>query len=94
MVTEVVSLLRSIDAKVGRIADSLAALEKVEESKRYTKREAARVLGCSVKTVERRLKDGSLTASETAGRKRINGGSLKRFVHADDGRRAVSVLRI
>jgi excisionase family DNA binding protein len=94
MDAEALGLLRRIDSTLARIAESVAAIEIVEEQRSYSKREAARILGCSVRTIERRLSAGELTAVLTGQKVRVGGRSLKRMIGVATAQKSVCVVRL
>ena len=87
-------VLMSIDATLRRIAESVAAMELVDEHRSYTKRQAARILGSSVRTVERRINDGSLMKVGGGRIVRVSGQSLRQLLVAARAEGRVGVVRI
>lgn len=92
--SELVGLLRNIDGTLVRLAESVTALMTVDEDRNYSKREAARILGCSVRTIERRIRDGKLVAVSAGVFARVTGASMRRLQDMRHHAAAASVLKL
>ena len=95
---DALELLRSIDGNLERIVEVLAAMAFVDEERGYTKQEAARVLRCSIRTIERRVREGHLVAVRRGTKSRVTGRSLAAMMRATPApghrRTAVEVQRL
>lgn len=85
--------LESLHAEVTRIADCLSLLvsEEIDAGQRLSRREAARLLGCSLKTVDRRIRSGDLEIVRHGRSIRVLGSSLR---VSDKNSPSSNVLRI
>ncbi len=76
---------------VKRLADNQATCQSPNANRSYSRAEAARLLGVSVRTVDRRIGEGSLKAVRTHNTVRIGGASLRRL---RDGEQPVTARRV
>ena len=71
-------LLREINAKVARLVDVVLRVDEVQEGRMYTRREAAIILRCTTRTVDRLVRAKVLPAIRLGRNVRITGRSLLR----------------
>ena len=76
---------------VERLANLQATCGTLDQNRLYSRAETAHVLGVSQRTVDRRIRDGALTAIKTNKTVRIDGASLRRF---RDGVQDVTARRV
>lgn len=94
MPDQIVNLLTMIDEKLGRILDAVVVSVNIDDERIYSRREVARMLDCHVRTVDRRIQDGSLPAARKGTSVQVTGRSVRTLNEAYQRRRAACVVKI
>ena len=89
---QIIGSLEALSARVVSVERLLAA-ESAQKDHLYSRSEAARILGVSTRTIDRRIKAGQLCAVSTGNSLRVTGRSILN-ARRDDQRRPVEVLAL